>query len=227
MSALTVIQSAAIQLIGQSPPTVFGSTEQTMVELRTLMNVVSADIAEAYDWPKLTRLATFTGDGVAEQFAPPADYDRMLVKGNIHSTRSQMPLARARDLDQWLEFQITPVVGYPGYWTIIGDDFHILPTLNPAEQAKFYYITKNIWAGDKEAATVDGDTFLLSEKVLTLGLILRYRQNKRLDDAADLHNYQTALSEEIARSKGSRTIAIGAARISDGAEVAYPGMIIP
>ena len=63
MSALTAVQEATIQIVGTSQATVYSSTDQLDIELRTLLKKVGEDIAKSYDWPGLTVNATFTGDG--------------------------------------------------------------------------------------------------------------------------------------------------------------------
>src|SRR3546814_3845312 len=63
------------------------------------------------------------------------------------------------------------------------------------------YISKR-WARDagtdgyKAAFTSDSDTFLLPERLLTLGLVWRWRENKKLDATGD----QEAFIKEIGRA---------------------------
>ena len=100
--------------------------------------------------------------------------------------------------------------------------------LASAVTAKYYYITKNIvdpvTGANKEAFTIDTDTFLLDEKVLRLGVIWQWKSNKGLPYAEDLASYETALAEAVSRDKGSKVITVGAQRLPGGfgAEHAYP-----
>ena len=64
---------------------------------------------------------------------------------------------------------------------------------------------------------------MLPERLLTLGLIWRWRAQKRQEYAEDLRNYEIALSEEIGRDKGSQIIAVGAARWPGRVGTSYPG----
>ena len=229
MSALTAVQEATIQIVGTSQATVYSSTDQLDIELRTLLKKVGEDIAKSYDWPGLTVKATFTGDGSNEDFALPSDYDRMPIKSNLYSTRSQIALARVRDLDQWLEFEIEPVVGYPGYWILLNDQISIKPALASAEEVRWYYISRNAWKDEggtpKQYPTLDTDTYRLPERLLTLALIWRWRAMKRLEYGEDMANYNLALSEEIGRAKGSRIMRIGRPRIARGVSMAFPGQV--
>ena len=224
MSVLTAIQSASVRLNQSRPGIVFSDNSQYANEMSELANEAAIAIAKAADWRKLHKLYVFSGTGKVE-FPFPDDYDRMPLKASMFSTRSRMALVRARDIDQWLQLQILPVVGYPGRWIITGGHIEVMPALMACEEVKFYYITKNIVEGDKTVFTNDNDVFLLSERLLTLGLVWRWRALKGLDYSEDMKNYDVALSEEAGRDKGSRMIAIGEARIPSDVSFAYPGMI--
>jgi hypothetical protein len=227
MTLLTAVQSAAIRLVGRKPASVFSSTDKFSLEMQDLATETAVAIAKAHDWRRLTKKHTITGNDVTVAHPLPSDFDRMPLSSNLYSTRSQLPLARARDLDEWIEFEITPVVGYPGYWIINLGNVEILPALATGEEVKFYYITNQIVSGNKTGFTTDADTFVLSERLLTLGLIWRWRAQKRLEYSEDLRNYELAFQEEAGRDKGSRVISVGRARVPVGVDVAYPGQITP
>ena len=225
MTVLSAIQSASVRLNEPRPQFAFSDSTQYAVEVTELANETAVAIAKAADWRKLHKLYTFTGTGQTA-FPLPSDYDRMPLKASMFSTRSRLPLVQVQSIDDWLQLQILPVVGYPGRWILTGGLIELLPTLMQGEEVKFYYITKNIVSGDKPRFTDDADEFMLSERLLTLGLIWRFRALKGLDYGEDLKNYDIALSEEAGRDKGSRTVAIGAPRIPAGIELAYPGTVI-
>lgn len=72
------------------------------------------------------------------------------------------------------------------------------------------YISKE-WARDssgnpKGEFTADDDEFILDNRLLRLGLIWRWRQQKRLEYGEDMQTYEIALSQAQARDKGARVI---------------------
>jgi hypothetical protein len=230
MTVLSSCQAAGMRLTGTRPQTVFSTTDRFSQELADLATETAIGIAKAHDWQALTKKHTIAGDGVTTSFALPSDYDRMPIKANVYSTRSLIALLPVRDIDQWLEFEIEPVVGHPGYWIILGGQFQILPAMGASETAKFYYISSEIISngvGNKKEFSTDSDTFKLSERLLTLGIIWRWRAQKRLEYAEDIQNYQIALNEEIGRDQGSNILAIGRGRVPIWADTAYPGIVIP
>lgn len=212
MSVLSACREAAIELQGYEPSSIFSTSDQFCLELRAQANKTAVAVAKAHDWRALTTLHTIEGDGATTAFPLPSDYDRMLLKGAVYSTRSQQPLSRPRDLDQWLEMQMIGVIAAPGYWNILGRQMHILPVPATGEDVQFYYISNQIVSGSKTAFSADADEFILSERLITLGVIWRWRAMKRLEYAEDLKNFEIALSEEAGRDKGSRVLHVGRAR---------------
>lgn len=227
MTILSALQSAAVKLNQPRPATVFGSTDTFPVELADLANETATAIAKAHEWQVLTKLATLTGDGATTSYSLPSDYDRLPLKANLLTSQFSSPLTMARDLDEWLDFQIRPFIGAPGYWIVLGGDVQVVPAIETGVTAKFYYISNQFVSGAKSAFTLDADTFLLPERLITLGVVWRWKAQKGLEYAEHLRNYEIAFSEETGRDRGQRITPMGRRRIPYGAELAYPGNITP
>ena len=74
----------------------------------------------------------------------------------------------------------------------------------------------------KETFSQDNDTFALPERLLTLGLIWRYRSQKGLDYSEDLATYGNALAQEQNNDKGARVMRLGDRSSFPGAaQIAY------
>ncbi len=227
MTVLSACQSAATKLNQPRPATVFGSTAPFAQELGDLANETATAIAKAHEWQVLTKLATLTGDASTTSFALPSDYDRLPLKANLLTSQFSSPLTQARDLDEWLDFQIRPFIGAPGYWIILGGEVQVVPAIDTGVTAQYYYIGNQYAGGAKSAFTLDADTFLLPERLLTLGIVWRWKAQKGLEYAEHLKNYEIALAEEAGRDRGGRILSMGRRRISYGADLAYPGTIVP
>ena len=227
MTILSTLQSASRLLIGRKPSAFFSSTDAFEAELVELANEAAIDIAKRHDWRALTKLAEITGNGVTTSFPLPDGYDRMPLKAALISSQFNWSLRMARDLDQWLDFQTRPVAGSPGYWIILDGQMQVLPAYPNEHKARFYYITNQIVSGGKSAFTADTDVFRLDERLLKLAVIWRWRALKRLEYAEDMQNFEIALSQEIARDKGARSLVVGSVRMPFDAEFAFPGVIVP
>jgi hypothetical protein len=162
---------------------------------------------------KLKLLKSYAGDGATVAFDLPTDYGRMLKKGKLHSsTWKNASYAQARDEDEWLYLQDTNISGTPGVWILLGGKLQIFPPMPVGETARHYYISNKIVAaadgaaGSKTAFTLDADAFVLSERLLKLALIWRWRSLKRMEYSEDMTNYEIALAEEVAKDKGQRIL---------------------
>lgn len=214
--------------MGKSAPSaLFSSVDTYNVELRTIAQESATAIAKAHDWRKFTTLATLTGDGTTTSFSLPADYDRMPKKAMLWSSTDNAPLCPARDMDHWMDLQLSDFVGASDVWIMLGGSIQILAAPGSSELIKFYYQSNLIIApavgANIAAFTADTDTFRLSERLLALDIIWRWRSMKKLDYGEEMQNFEIALAQEIAQDKGSRILTIGGRSSAMGdIEYAYP-----
>ncbi len=232
MTVLGSAQSAGLRLLGVKPSSLFSTSDPFALELADLANEVATDIAQVHDWRKLQLLATLAGDAVAIAFSLPTDYDRMPKKAEVHSLNWKTAnFRRVRDQDEWIYIQDNLISGMPGNWIILGGKMQIFPPMPVGETARFYYASNKVVAvdaasaGSKTAFETDTDCFVLNERLLTLGLIWRWRSQKRMEYAEDLKNYELALEQEIAKDKGSNILTVGTQRMPFDVAVAYPGVL--
>lgn len=214
MTVLSACQSALVRLIGKRPSTVFSSQEQTVVEVADLITEVATDIMKGYDWQALTNIHLIEGDGVQTAFPMPDDYDRMVKASQIMDPRSwAWGYCRVQSVNDWLAITANGFTPMPGSWIILGGEFQFAPAPSTGPAGKFPYVSKNFAvAADgslKAAFTADTDEFRLEERLLTLGLIWRWRAQKRLEYAEDLQTYEIALAQAQANDKGARVLRDG------------------
>ncbi|WKA31607.1 hypothetical protein [Bradyrhizobium roseum] len=233
MTVLAAAQAAGQLLLGRKPGSLFGS-DPFGLELGVLANEAALAIAEYHDWQKLKILKTEPGNGVAIAFNLPTDYGRMLKKPVIHSsTWRNANYRQARDEDEWIYLQDTNISGTPGVWIMLGGQLQIFPPMPASENARYYYISNKLVAtsdgaaGSKASFTADGDAFVLSERLLKLALMWRWRSLKRMEYSEDLTNYEIALAEEVTKDRPRPPLVAGRQRVPTEASMAYPGTIVP
>lgn len=230
MTILSVCQDAAIKLNRAKPTSIFSSSDQFAAELLlAAKDTADSLIKEEHDWRALTVLQTCQGDAVTEVFPLPVDYERLIKDAKLHSLRFKNATFRpARDLDEWLFLKDNLLVGSPGNWVILNGSVQIFPPLPVNDTARYYYIS-NYYARVAGVAqptfTADTDTFALDERLLRLGIIWRWRADKRLEYAEDLKNYEIAKMAAMGKDKGSQAIVVGRQRVSRANEVAYPATL--
>ena len=227
MTVLSALQSAAIRLMGRKPGTFFGAQGNLELELTDLVNEVAIDIAKYQDWQALTRIGSVTGDGATTEFDLPADFDRFTLAGVVQDGVSwAWGYQHYLDLDAFLYDELRGFDATPGGWIIYGDKLRFSPAPGDAAQARFPYITKNIArdfsTAPKEAFTADTDEFLLPDRLLTLGLVWRWRENKGLAGAGDQEAFIKALDEYAAKDGGPTVIRRNGSASFGNTHLAYP-----
>lgn len=226
MTILSVCQSAS-KIIGLAvPDAVMASTAREMVELSNIAQEMADRIASGHDWQPLSRIATVTGDGSTEAFDLPSDYDRMLLKAKVWSSSLETALSHILDLDQWLALDVQSFDFVVNAWTIYGGQIHIKPALASGVTAKFFYQSNLVVspnAGEnKTTFTADTDTFRLDERLLTLGIIWRWKEAKGQDYAEPMADYEEAKERLVLRDRGSKMLRIGPVRMPSDVRIAYP-----
>lgn len=232
MAILGALQSAAVRLMGQRPTTFFGATQNFEMELCDLINEVAVDIAKYQDWQALVRIETVTGDGTTSAFDLPADYDRMMLNTRVADLTSWFwGYGAYTDINSFLFDEARGFNAYPGGWIIYADQLRFSPAPSDAQVATFPYIT-NQWAtafstAPKSAFDADTDNFLLPERLLTLGLVWRWRENKKLDAMGDQEAFIKALDEYAAKDGGTKVFRRNSRSGFPGTYPAWPGELGP
>lgn len=227
MTLLTVFQEASTVIGMDVPDSVYGSSAREHQELGVIANTMGRRIARAYEWQELKRTATITGNGVATDFALPADYDRMPKKAELWS--DTIPgFTHVTDYDKWLEWLTVMFSVVGNRWTLLGGRIHVQPALVTGVTATYAYQSKLFATGaggDKGRFDNDADEFVLSEELLKLGIIWQWKSSKGHAYAEDMANYEELLSTLVATNIGPRRIRIGVARMPTDAVYAYPGTV--
>ncbi|MCD0415687.1 hypothetical protein LOC51_00535 [Rubrivivax sp. JA1024] len=234
MSVLAAAQTAGLRLVGIKPTSLFSTSDQFAQELAELATDIAADILGAHDWQALKALAELAGDGATVALDLPVDFARLVKAPKIHSKLYPMTdFCAASDEDEWLRLVDLGFAATPGTWILLGGKLQIYPAMPTGEKARFYYIrsrpVRPIAGEAKAAFTLDTDEFVLPQRLLELGLMWRWRAQKRMEYAEDMANYELALERAIAADKGGKLLRPGrrAVRIGDAAGPVYPGSIVP
>lgn len=229
MTVASALQSATVRLVGQKPTAFFSASGGIEEELTDLANETARAIAEEHDWRALTTLTTLVGYGGVD-FDLPDDYDRMPTDVRVWSTAWPGQFyQRARDLNEWYDNQQFVSSGAPGWWIMLDDKLQVHPAPPVGTNVQLYYVSRNSVKSEggtpKAEFTADDDVFRLDERLITLGVIWRWRAQKRLEYAEDLRNFEIAQSKRIKADKGARILAEGRPRLPMGVGVAFPGVL--
>lgn len=226
MTILSVCQEVAKVVGLEEPDVVFSSTTREIVELRSVANEMARRIADVYDWQVLCKIATITGDGSTEDWSLPSDYLRQMKKTNLWSSSLETALSHIESLDRWLELDVQSFDFVINAWTIYGGEIHVKPALASAVTAKYFYVRNTVVTASggslKTSFTADDDTYGLSEDLLKLGIIWRWKEYKGQDYAEAMQDYEELKERLIIADKGSKGIRVGRPRLPSDVKIAYP-----
>ncbi len=234
MSFLSAAQSAAIRLIGKKPTTFFSSQGKFELELTDLANEVAADLTKYADWRTLITLKTMAGDGTTIGFDLPDDFSRMPFSQEVaRANWYTWGYVDTPDLNFWRDLINGLASPSPGYWIILNGQMQFQPPISAGTTAQYYYISdKAVVAVDgttkKSLFDTDTDSLNISnsardnDRLLTLGLIWRWRSMKRMEYAEDLQNYEILAAQVSGSDRGAHIISAGNRRVSWDSQWAYP-----
>jgi hypothetical protein len=231
MTILSAAQDAAVLLNRPQPQSLFSTTDAFAAELLVAAKQVAESLVkEEHDWRDLTQMQTCIGDGTTTVFPLPTGFERMIKDADVHSLRFKNATFRwARSLDEWLFIKDNLLVGSPGNVVQLNGAIQIFPPMPASDTGRYFYIS-NLYAisavGVSQAKFLaDTDTFALDERLLRLGIVWRWRANKRMEYAEDLKDFEVAKMAAMAKDKGNQAIVVGRQRVSRGGQIAYPAML--
>jgi len=216
MTVLSTVQSACSVLGLEIPSVLFTNTTRTWVEMQNLVNFCAKQLLEEYDWQRLKKIATVTGDGTLLAFPLPDDYDRMVKDANLWGpTFTFYPSQQVSDVNTWLQLEVYSPEPWEPRWSLFGGNLNIMPVLEAATELKFFYVSnlivKSDTTPDQTEFKADTDSFVLDERLLDLCIRYVWKKTKMLDYAAELQDYETALSKAMFKDTGARQALISGA----------------
>lgn len=228
MTLLAVVRDVCEVVGVTAPQSVFSGltanrTMQEMVALATEMaQRISYDSGK--DWTTLKRIATLQGDGVKDAFDLPANYKRMLLTSDVwRSTSAQTPMMYVSDTNEWVQRRTSSWISPWGEWTMVGPQLLIQPVMGPDVTASFSYMNKDCVVlasgGYGDHFQADGDSFVLGDRLLKLGMVWQWKAQKGSPYAEDLGTFQDALGMAMGTEKPAPVI-IG--RLPRSVAAAYP-----
>lgn len=211
MTCLTIIQNAAGRMNLDQPSAVFSSTDDQVVQFRTLLNQEGKELANRGDWEVLKSEKTFTTTAAAVQAgAIPTDLGHIINRTMYDRTERKKIVGPITD-QKWQQIQAGVVTSilYRAF-RFRGGEFLLTPTPPAGNTIAYEYISKN-WceaAGGaaQSAFAADTDIPLLDEELLTKGLIWRFKQAKGLSYAEDFATYEVEVGKALGRDGGAAVI---------------------
>mgnify|MGYP003349225351 CR=1 FL=1 len=208
MTALSIVQDACGQMGITVPTVVFTSTNQQVIQLRTLMNTEGKQLAQRHQWQRITVQQTFTTVALqAQSAALPSDFDRFCNDSmwNRTTVRKVYGPLTEQEYQQYQAYPIFTTVN-PAFF-VRGNVIQMQPIPTADQTVAYSYVSTN-WAETSggtglAAMTADTDVSRLPEMLVTLGVIWRFKKSKGFDYAEDFNTYQEQVAQVTGRDGGS------------------------
>lgn len=229
MSMLTLIQRFCERNNLDSPATVYGSTDPQVIQIKALLEEEGNDLSRRGDWNELTFEAVHTTvaaeiQGAMNVIAPTGF--RNIKNDTIWDRSLRMPLNVLDDVE-WSAQQGFATTG-PNYSVRVRGGLLLSNPVPPAGSTwAFEYVSKYWILGAngtsyKQFFTLDTDTLLLPEELLTLGLRWRWKKEKGFDYAEDFNTYEKQVSQALGQNGLKKRL-----NMDGGSSNAKPHIAIP
>lgn len=213
MSFLTLIQNSAKRLGLNNPASAYNSSDNQVVQLVALAQEEGIELMRRHPWQVLTKETTFTGTAAAAQTgAIPSDFDRFVDETFFNRTKKR-PVFGPISAQDWQFSQAVVATTLVESFRVRGDSILITPTPNGTDTYAYEYIS-NKWCqssgGTAQTAWAsDADTGILSEELMSLGVIWRFLRVKGLDYAEALRTYEIQVADKFLKDGGRRRLNFG------------------
>lgn len=211
MSLLTIISDASALCGLGTVSAVYTSTDLNVQQMMGLAQQEGDELCRFHDWRALKTAKTFTGTG-ATTYALPTDFDRLITGDALWLADSPLIAldGPVSDADM-LAFKAASSTPSRPIWRLFGSSVEFYPALDTGEAANTEYLSSQ-WISSQDGLTnrtrwaADSDTARISERVITLGVVWRWKKAKGFDYAEDFRTHQVERLRAAAKDGGQRVI---------------------
>lgn len=210
MSLLTIIQSAADKIGVKRPTLVVSNNTPTIIQLLDYCNQSGDELMRSYDWQVLTKEKTFTSVASETQTDMVAtDLDRFINETFWNRTQRR-PFKGPLSPQEWQQIKATVVTPVREVFRQRGGDILIQPVPSAGDTFAYEYVSTQ-WRTDTNDTAIDSfsadtDKSLISENLITLGIVWRYKQARGLPWEGDYAIYETQVKLRAMRDAPKRTV---------------------
>lgn len=208
MTLLTVVQDAARRCKIPPPDIVVAGTTDLDAQLMWgFANEAGKRLMRRHNWQELETEKTITTVAQSLQTsAIPTDFDRM-VEGSFYNRSGSRRLVGPLNAQRWQQLQATASASVWHAFRIRLGELYVFPTPTAGETWAYEYIS-NKWvlaSGDttptKAAFSVDTDTSVFDEEMLTLEIVWRWKAHKGHTYDEDFRKAEETIEDRIANDK--------------------------
>ena len=229
MSLLTIITNVCHRVGINAPSLVIGTGDDQILQILSLAQEEGEELSDRYVWSALQREATFVTlaaqlQGVMSTLASVGF--KYILNETIWNRTQNRPMYGSLTPQDWQLLVSSSVTGPYEEYRIKNGNLYLIPAPPAGETCAFEYISSNYcqtFGGTPLTEwTNDTDTGILDEKIMTAGIIWRWKQVKGLDYAEDFRKYEVRVLQAMGRDAGKPTL-----RMDGSPTNRMPGIVVP
>lgn len=220
MSFLTAMQAAARELKISVPATIVDNTgnHDAMLLLR-MANKEAKQIRGRYPWQAVRKEHTFNTVAADSQTdSIPTDFLKFVSETAFNRT-TKRPLYGPITPQEWQEYKAGLIVPVEPAMIVRQGAILITPTPTAGQQVAYEYVSKWVvcptatpTVATKDSFTVDTDTWIFDEEILTLAVIWRWRMHKGMAYEDQQLDYERLLADAFIADGGKPRINLNEVR---------------
>ena len=219
MSLLTIVQGASRRCNYGQPAYAFGTSDANIQLFIDCVQDTGDEMVERADWQalKISTPVTFTGNGVQTLFPLPAGFASGINRLSpsttfVSSAYPTLNMVGPVGEDDLIRMKALPLALYPSVWRVVDSHIEFFPAPASGEIISYVY-GQGQWITNSAgivysvpAFTADSDLVLLSERVLRLGTIAKWKQAKGFDYGEAFSTYEASLDRVSSQETTGRVI---------------------
>lgn len=218
MSLLTTVRAACDRLGIVRPTTVVGSSDQQARQLLGLAQQEVSELGRRHPWQVLIKEKTFTATATETQSGALAtDLDRF-INGTFFNRDNHRFVQGPLEAHEWQSYKASTSTVIFDAFRVRGASLLMAPTPSAGVTYAYEYVSKywiatsdNPTTGAQEDWQVDSDIALISEELVTLGVVWRFLKAKGLDYGEAFRTYEAQVMLAMTRDTPRRTVSLAKA----------------
>ena len=218
----TVLQTCCSLLSLPVPADPAGSTDPNIVLMKTVANLASLEMLNAFEWSQLTKQGTITvvsslpptpGQANEESFDLPEDFYRFIDQTQWNGAM-RFPAVGPVAPQGWMTYMVFPIsANFTLTWQIRQNKIWFLnPPPAPGQEFRFMYLSRALVqdANDpnefKNVASKNGDIFQLDGILMALITKVKWLEAKGFDSSAAVRDFLLAFDSRCGAEKGANIL---------------------
>ena len=228
MALLGLIQTVARRVGIPSPNVVATATDATVLQLLEFAQEEGRQLARYGDWRVLRKEKTFTTVAAETQTDTPIPADLAgFIDGTFWNRSRREMLYGPATTEEWQRWKSQSTFPIYGTFYLRGSSLLIQPTPEAGETMAYEY-RSSYWCQSsggtaQEYWAADTDTGILSERLMGLGILWRFKQSRGMEWQPDFAKYEFEVNQALAADQPRPIVNMS----TGGMHNRTPGVVVP